>query len=111
MRLRRCFAAGLGRALPFGDGLRAHLRLGRLLRHAATVAADGLVDPVAGAEQRAHHQHADQQEALIAIHANVTKPSFSNHGALHGVIAEHELLSSKPAPAPPASGTATAARR
>ena len=23
---------------------------------------------------------------LIAIHANVTKPDFSNHGVLHGVI-------------------------
>ncbi len=35
-----------------------------------------------------------RRNALIAIHANVTNPSFSNHGVLHGVIAEHELLSS-----------------
>ena len=34
------------------------------------------------------------RKLLIAIHASVTNPSFSNHGALHGTVVEHELLSS-----------------
>src|SRR5262249_50848263 len=34
------------------------------------------------------------RKLLIAIQASVTKPSFSNHGVLHGTVAEHELLSS-----------------
>ncbi len=29
----------------------------------------------------------------MAIHASVTNPSFSNHGAVHGTVIEHELLS------------------
>ena len=33
------------------------------------------------------------RNALIAIHASVTNPSFSKYGVLHGVMAEHELLS------------------
>ena len=33
------------------------------------------------------------RKLLIAIHDNVTNPSFSNHGALHGAVIEHELLS------------------
>ena len=33
------------------------------------------------------------RKLLIAIHASVTNPSFSNHGALHGAVTEQELLS------------------
>ena len=36
-----------------------------------------------------------RRKLLIAIHAKVTKPSFSKYGAVQGTVTEHELLSAK----------------
>ena len=96
VRLRRCFAAGVRRALPFGDGLRAHLRLRRLLGSRGHRTAGPRLRRL-GRGRRATCTPSStpiSRKLLIAIHASVTNPSFSNYGAVHGVIAEHELLSS-----------------
>ena len=91
-RLRRCRAAAASAARlrscdGFGDGAatccsRGH-RIGRVAR-ARYARAPTIVQTISTA---------DQQEAAHAIHANVTNPSFSNHGAVHGAPIEHELLS------------------